>query len=370
MILFETLIQSYTSYYVDNGHTLIPRSPLVHPAFKTSFLMSAGVIDMQERLSGKRDGLLRTVLVQPCFRYFDMDSIKSNTHLSLFHMGAALYYDIPTRKSVLEPMIKFFTEELTIDPKKLWFTVFGGGKVKGFLQSPDTESKDVWNYLNMPMNQVVMNNVEKNFWTEGTNTGEEPSGICGPHAEIFYDRGYNKLCNTASCLPGCSCGRFLELGNAVFPQYRLTKRGIESIPTVLAEVAIGLDRVSMVLNATATIFDIPALNQLKTEVHDGPLAKTQDLQALFAIIDHLRSFCCLIAEGAMPSRKGRGHILRKLLRKCVTISQSLSLPPYETIYEVVELLMKHPESALDINLIANTNNVRSVLEREFRLFAN
>lgn len=134
-------------------------------------------------------------------------------------------------------------------------------------------------------------------------------------------------------------------------------------------IAIGLDRISMVLNASDTIFDNPTFIALKTKISEGPLAKTCNLQASFIIMDHIRSFCCLVAEGATPSRKGRGHILRKLLRKCIIISQSLSLPPYETVYEVANSVMNYPESALDIDLSTNIEIVRSVLKREFQLFA-
>jgi len=366
----DELLQTYSNYYARLGHTLVDRYPLVHPAFRTSFVLSAGVIEMKERLSGTLDGPSRCLLIQPCFRHFDIDRVKSGLHLSLFLMGAALYFDNPSRTSVLEAMIRFVIDELDIGPERLWLTAFAGGSIGGNLFESDGESQTAWLSLNMPKSRLVLYGPDRNFWREGAGSGQEKSGLCGPHAELFFDRGRTGICRSSLCSPGCDCGRFLEIGNAVFPQYRLTREGVSPIPQMIAEGAMGLDRLAMALESAITVFDTRALQSLKNEVLNGPMANAPKPALVITVLDHVRSFCCLVAEGALPGRKGRGHILRKMLKKSWEAAEIISTQPHAVIRQVADSVFRHPEATAGIDVVSNWPRVNEILERELSLITS
>jgi len=368
--MIDSLPRSYCRYYGALGHVLLPRYPLLHPAFKTSFVLSAGVIDMKHKLAGNTEGPPRCLLIQPCFRHFDIDAVVTGRHLSLFLMGAALYFDHPSSRSVVEAVLRFLLEELSIESENLWLTTFAGGSVGGQTIPPDEESAAAWSALGLPLDRIVQCGSDQNFWHEGAGSGEVRSGLCGPHAEVFLDRGRTVACTAQSCVPGCTCGRFLELVNVVFPRFQLGDEGLARIPWILAEAAIGLDRIAMVLESAQTVFDISTLAGLKEEALRGPLARTQDMSDVFIVLDYVRSFCCLVAEGARPSGRGRGHILRRLLRNGMRVAERLSSRPHETIARVALLLPKHPEACCTIDVTSQWEYISETLERELRLLAH
>lgn len=364
--MINSFIRSYSEYYQALGHVLIPRYPLLHPAFRTSFVLSAGVIDMKQKLSGNTEGPQRCLLIQPCFRHFDTDLVVRGRHLSLFQMGAALYFDKPSPRLVLEAVLRFLIKDLSINPKTLWLTTFAGGKINGYILTPDEESKAVWSALGLPLDRVLKCGGDQNFWREGAGSGETRSGLCGPHTEVFIDRGRKSTCTAVNCVPGCGCGRFLELANVVFPRFRVRDNGMEPIPWVLAEAALGLDRIAMVIESVQTIFDISTLVGFKEAALNEPLVGIQDVGIIYPILDHVRSFCCLVAEGARPLGSGRGHILRRLLRNAMRIAERLPSRPEETIARVAALLLKYPEACCTINVASAWESISATMEKELR----
>lgn len=368
--MIDSLLLSYRNYYVALGHALLRRYPLPHPAFKTSFVLSAGVIDMKQKLAGNREGPPRCLLIQPCFRHFDIDSVVTGRHLSLFLMGAALYFDKPSSSAVVETVLRFLLSELSIEPGKLWLTTFAGGEIGGRTIPAEEESATAWSTLGLPHDHVLRCGCDQNFWREGAGSGEIRSGLCGPHAEVFVDLGSREACTTVPCIPGCGCGRFLELANVVFPRFKLTEKGIENIPWILAEAALGLDRVAMVLESVPTVFDTSALSGLKEAALRGPLAGMQDVGGMFTVLDHIRSFCCLLADGARPSGRGRGHILRRLLRNAMGIAGRAFPNPAETLARVGALLPRHPEACCTIDVAQRWESISETLQRELRALAH
>jgi len=66
--------QSFVDYYEDMGYCLLPRAPLLDPSIPMSFVISAGLVQVENSLSRveNRKGD-QFVLVQKCFRHFDLD---------------------------------------------------------------------------------------------------------------------------------------------------------------------------------------------------------------------------------------------------------------------------------------------------------
>lgn len=45
----------------------------------------------------------------------------------------------------------------------------------------------------------------------------------------------------------------------------------------------------------------------------------------FVIADHIKAICFIVAEGIYPSGKGRGYVLRKLMRRLISSSLKLNI---------------------------------------------
>lgn len=366
-LTIDGLRQVYLDYYVRQGHTVVAPSSLVHPAFRTSFVMSAGVIDMEESLFGTVTEPLKRVLVQPCFRHFDLNRSSGGRHLSLFEMGGSLYFQDSSREVVIEHLVKLFINDLGLEPGRLWLSAFAGGLLGNRSLPPDTEAVRVWNSLGMPPEQTVLLGEADNLWQEGHNSGSPASGIGGPHAELFYDRGQTADCSSTVCRPGCQCGRFLELANAVFPEFRINGCEVTPLPRLLAEAAVGLERVLMILEGVPTVFDVSAFRPLFDCVVELLGVDGGSDAAIRVIIDHMRAFCCLVSQGAQPRGKGKGHEVRKLVRGAWATAAALELKPRSVILGVTDLLADHSEATAGIDVAKYRTEIRKTLEGEFHL---
>ena len=76
-----------------DGFAKLEASSLLHDSVPMSFVMSAGLIQVEnelEQIVEQTGG--KFAFTQPCFRHFDVKQVGlDTTHLSLFHMSAAFY---------------------------------------------------------------------------------------------------------------------------------------------------------------------------------------------------------------------------------------------------------------------------------------
>jgi alanyl-tRNA synthetase len=103
---------------------------------------------------------------------------------------------------------------LGFDPDRLYGTVCGGND-RG---PPDHEAANLWMEAGIPRERIHFLGMEDNWWGPAGKTGP-----CGPDTEMFYDTG-KEPCG-GGCRPGCSCGKYFEVWNDVFMQYRKTASG-------------------------------------------------------------------------------------------------------------------------------------------------
>jgi len=81
---------AWLDFYQSKGYKKIDSAPLVHPAFPTSFNMSAGLVQLDPRIRmPTKSSPLKECLVQKCVRYFDINRVGDNNHLSFFEMAGA-----------------------------------------------------------------------------------------------------------------------------------------------------------------------------------------------------------------------------------------------------------------------------------------
>jgi len=110
--------QRFLEYYQDHGHEVIPGSSLLDPSVPMSFVMSAGLVQVETSamLKGGRTGS-RYALLQNCFRYFDLVNVgESDTHLSLFQMPGAFTFGSRSKRDSIAQVWDLLTEVYGLHP--------------------------------------------------------------------------------------------------------------------------------------------------------------------------------------------------------------------------------------------------------------
>ncbi len=317
----------FVDFYTQRDFHLLPRAPMLHPSIPMSFVMSAGLVQVETSLAhaDNRDGD-KFVLVQECFRHFDLDRIGTDDlHLSLFEMPGAFVFGPNGKEATIQRMWTLATRVLGVDKNRLWASYFKGGDVLDQYVPADKTTRQVWIDLGLPKNRVVGLGPDDNYWVQGGGiNGRESARKAGPNTELFFDRGIEKACSN-HCQPGCKCGRFIEFSNSLFicHQQDQSKRTLRPMDEPFAETVIGSERVAMILQEVASVFDTdqyrPLIEQIDSFVTKPKVNGSQTMESKRVIADHLKALYVLVKDGAPPPGKnGRERIIKLLIRGVVT----------------------------------------------------
>ena len=318
--------QRFLDYFQRQGHTVVPSASLIPEDDPTLLFTGAGMNQFKEYFLGRKKDLKRAASCQKCFRTPDLELVgKTASHLTFFEMLGNFSFGDYFKPEAIQWAWEFLTRELKLPSDRLWITVY----------EQDDEALAIWrDRIKIPAVRMVKLGAKDNFWPSNAPT-EGPNGPCGPCSEIHYDYGcctIGQVCpDPDHCRPGCPCGRFVEVWNLVFTQYdRQSDGSLKPLPAKNIDTGMGLERLTAVVNnsrtreSSRTNFDTDLLKPI-VETISGPLKNHPDplissstesrRYDINAIADHIRALTFLIADGVNPSRDGRGHVLRALLRK-------------------------------------------------------
>ena len=167
---------------------------------------------------------------------------------------------------------------------------------------------------------------KKDNWWELEGTVGTP---CGPDNEWFYPR-HDKPCGP-NCGPDCGCGRYVEIGNDVYMQYKKTAAGYEPLANKNVDTGFGLDSLLAFLNGVTdgykTDLFMPVINYLEEKSGKKYDEDEEARKAMRIIADHIRTSTMLIGDvnGIVPSNVGAGYILRRLLRRAIRYARKLGV---------------------------------------------
>jgi len=336
----------FVDYYEGMGFQPLPRAPMLHPSIPMSFVMSAGLVQVETSLARaeERPGD-QFVLVQECFRHFDLDKVGTDgIHLSLFEMPGAFVFGPNGKADTVQRMWALATSVLGIDKSRIWVSYFNGGEVLGDYLPGDEVTRQAWIKVGMPENRIV-GLVDDNYWVQGGGIdGVETPRKAGPNTELFYDRGPERACGP-DCRPGCKCGRFVEFSNSLFICREQDSQGGSMRPMAepFAETVIGTERVAMILQGARSVFDIdsyrPSIDAIHSFVHAPNLPEPLVVDSERVIADYLKALYVLVADGAPPPGKnGRERIVKLLVRGIVTRQIILGIQLHEFIPTLVDCI--------------------------------
>ncbi len=344
MLTTNQLRQKYLNFFVKKQHKIIPPDSLIQTdGITTSLFTVAGKQQLVPYLKGKKHPMGdRLVNVQPCLRVEDIDCVGDSHHTTFFEMFGNWGLGDYSKKDQLNWLFKFLTQELKLEPNKLYVSVFSGDKNV----SPDQESIKIWQEIFNtkhppsigedgfdPSIKIYSYGSDKNWWSlNGSPEKMLPGEIGGPDSEVFYDFGpkfgfhekspfKNKYCHV-----NCGCGRFSEIGNSVFIEYQKEKNNSFSLLSQRnVDFGGGLERIIAALENQPDIFKTSVFSSLIKQLEKETGKKySEHQQNMRIIVDHLRAATFLMAEGLEPGNKQQGYVLRRLLRRAMVKLSLLS----------------------------------------------
>ncbi|MBI1882124.1 MAG: hypothetical protein HYR94_28450, partial [Chloroflexi bacterium] len=374
----QQISESFVRYYQNLGFRQLSGTSLLHPSIPMTFVMSAGLAQVETAIDqlGGQSTDKNYVLVQNCFRHFDVDRIgQSNLHLSLFEMPGAFSFGHISRQITVQRMWAFLTGELKLDPQRLWATYFAGGTVSGYFFEEDLASHEAWCAVGLPESRVIGLGIEHNFWKQGGGIDDQGTRRkCGPNTELFFDRDPHLSCG-ATCRPGCRCGRFVEFANSlfIFAEIDVETNTLSLLEEPFTETVIGTERVAMLLVGKSTIFEIDAIRPLIEKLRTFYLRRKEYLpfdtiENEHILIDHLRALVYLTADGAPPPGKGgRRRLMRIQIRRVLAQLRILQIDDLHCLHPLIDLMISmngHEQP----NLRLGRNMLLSSVEAEAAAF--
>ncbi|MBH1989057.1 MAG: alanine--tRNA ligase [Myxococcaceae bacterium] len=308
--MHSTLIrQKFLEFFHRKGHEVIASSPLLPQDDPTLLFVNAGMVPFKDVFTGQEKRFYtRATSSQKCVRaggkHNDLENVgRTARHHTFFEMLGNFSFGDYFKKEACAYAWEFLTQELHMDPKKLFITVFGG---EGTLP-PDTEAEEIWKQIGVPSHQISRKGAADNFWSMGD------TGPCGPCTEIHYDRGEGED----------EGDRRMEFWNLVFMQYERKADGtLVPLPAPSVDTGMGLERVTTILNGLQSNYDTDLLKSLVDFCarQSGKNYQASDLEddvSMRVIADHSRATTFLIADGVLPSNDGRGYVLRRIMRRAI-----------------------------------------------------
>ncbi len=340
--------KEFEKFFTKEGHTSVPRMPVVCRWRPDLFFVIASIVDFQRIENGRmvfNYPANPLIVPQPCLRFNDIPNIGvTGRHHSLFDMAeqAAFYKDGKEgywKDRCIELNFRFLTESMGVPPEELVYI------------------EDVW----------------------------AGAGAYGPSLETL--------------------SHGLELVNSVFMQYETTDAGSRELPLKVIDVGWGHERLTWFTQGTPTGYDAvfgPVIEKMKKEAainYDldfflryarlsgslnmdeagdmetvratvaknmgvSPaelLERIEPLEALYAICDHARTLGFAITDGALPSNVGGGYNLRVLVRRALGFIDEFGFP-----FRLADIVAQHAEYLRPIypELVEHTADVNAILDVE------
>jgi len=328
----QEIRKKFINFFKEKGHVLVPSSSLL-PADPSVLFTTAGMQPMIPYLLGEKHPLgNRIVDSQKCFRTDDIEEVGDNRHTTFFEMLGNWSFGDYFKKEQLTWIFEFLTKEIGLDPKKLYVTVFAGDEIA----SRDEETAQIWKNLFESAgldskDRIFYYDETKNWWSRnGIKKNMPIAEVGGPDSEIFYDFGteHDKTFGE-QCHPNCDCGRFIEIGNNVFVEYKKNDSGsFDLLPQKNVDFGGGLERLTAASENQPDIFLTSAFKPVIEELEKITVQKYSDHQKAFRIMaDHVKAAIFLIADSARPSNKAQGYVVRRLIRRTIRFASQFDVNP-------------------------------------------
>ncbi|MFO0417085.1 MAG: alanine--tRNA ligase [Pseudomonadota bacterium] len=353
MLTSKQIREKFLKFWTESPRNcgVVPNLSLVPNVDSTLLFVNSGMFPLVPYLGGQPHPLgKRLCNFQRCLRtnYEDMLEIGDNRHTLMFEMIGDWSLGDFTKEQQIPWIMELWVKVYGMDPNRLYVSVFAGdetaprddlaietwkrvfrdyGVEAEFSEDvhavpPTVEQSKGWKYHIFPYNK------KKNWWQRA----EAPGELGGPTSEMFYDLGIVEREQDRYHINDDS-GRFIEIGNNVFMEYRLTPEMTwEPLDQKNIDFGGGFERVCMIVQNKTDIFEsdiyspiIDHLVRISGRSYKTNGVENSDTAAFRVIADHGRAATFILADGISPSNKDQGYILRRFIRRLVRFGRKLGL---------------------------------------------
>ena len=388
----QQIRNEYLKFFTDKQHEIIKRAPLVLKDDPTTLFTGSGMQPLLPYLLGEpHPSGARLVDSQTCLRAQDIEDVGDNRHTTFFEMLGNWSMGDYFKEQQIRWFFEFLTDIVGLDPNKIYVTAFIGDKEHGI--DRDDEAAEIWQKVFAekgikaeiaeigsqedgdargikPGERIFFYDDGENWWSRGGGLDKTPIGDpCGPDSEVFYDFGeQNHDPSYGKSHPASDGGRFMEIGNQVFMQYkRLEDGSFEPLDKKNVDFGGGLERIAAAQIDSPDVFRISLLKPIVEKLEDLSGKKyDSNTTSMRVIADHLRAAAFLAVDGVVPSNKEQGYVMRRLLRRAIRFAFDLGLEQ-NFLEEVVPIIADlyandYPEVA------AQRNEIIATLAKEEKVF--
>jgi alanyl-tRNA synthetase len=347
-----------------HGHTAVPSSSVVPMDDPTLLFTNAGMNQFKDVFLGAGTRpYRRAVDSQKCIRaggkHNDLEDVGRDTyHHTFFEMLGNWSFGDYFKKEAIAWAWELLTKVWGLDKSRLHATVFEGAD--GLAR--DDEAAEFWRtQTDIDPSQIHYGSAKDNFWMMGE------TGPCGPCSEIHIDRTPDR---SGGKLVNKGDARVMEIWNLVFIQFNRDNKGVlHPLPAKHVDTGMGFERVTAVLQGKDSNYDTDVFTPLMEAIgsavgrkYGGKLEDINDV-AFRVIADHLRMLTFSITDGALPGNKGRGAVLRSVLRRAFRFGYQQFGQRDPFIFKLVPALVEHMGGAYP-ELRANPGRVQDIIKGE------
>lgn len=346
----QEIRKAYLEFCQKNGHKIIKRASLILKDDPTTLFTGSGMQPLLPYLLGKKhpDGV-RLTDSQTCLRAQDIDDVGDNRHTTFFEMLGNWSLGDYFKEQQIRQFFEFLTDVVGLDPSKIYVSCFIGNKKYNIPR--DDESAKIWqkvfaekgidakiveldtaengDKLGLQGGRIFFYNDKENWWSRGGGLDTTPIGDpCGPDSEVFYDFSEeNHDASFGEAHPASDSGRFMEIGNQVFMQYRRLEDGsFEPLEHKNVDFGGGLERIAAAKIDNPDVFQISLMKPIIEKIEEISGKKYDENTASMRVIaDHLRSAAFLAVDGCTPSNKEQGYVMRKFIRRAMAKAFDLGI---------------------------------------------
>ena len=392
----------YLDFYKKQAHAVIKRAPLILTDDPTTLFTGAGMQPMIPYLLGEPHPEGKRIAdSQTCLRAQDIDDIGDNRHTTFFEMLGNWSLGDYFKQEQIGWMWTFLTEEIGLDPQRLYVTCFIGAPEYNIAK--DTEAARLWQQKFAEKGieagladiggeeqgaargihqgeRIFFYDGSKNWWSRNGGPETTPIGDpCGPDSEMFYEFDFVKHDPKFGehCHPNCDCGRVMEIGNNVFMAYKKVADGVfEPLENPNIDHGSGLERIAAAANNDPDVFKISLLWPIVEKLQDlSGKQYASHTESMRVIADHLRAATFMAVDGCMPSNKEQGYVMRRLLRRAIRYSFDLGIeqnfleevvPVIADLYEADFPEVKESRESIIAVLVKEEKAFRQTLRKGLR----
>ena len=315
------LIDKWFKFYTSKAHTIIPSASIIPENDPSVLFTTAGMHPLVPYLLGQHHPKGKRLCdLQKCIRTGDIDDVGDDSHCTFFEMLGNWSLGDYFKEDMIAWSYEFLTspQYLGLDKDRLAVTVFAGNDIA----PRDDVSAKLWQEQGIKKENIYY--LKDNWWILGSGIGP-----CGPDTEMFIDTGKPKC--SSRCNPSCDCGKFLEIWNDVFMEYKVNPdKSVEKLAHPNVDTGLGLERTLCKLNGYKSVYETelfaPTIKYLE-EISKKSYQDEVYTPSFRIIADHLRASTFIIGDerGISPSNLGQGYVLRRLIRRAIRHIRKLGI---------------------------------------------